>query len=138
MEISSTNPIPPTKYALGQGDSFPTTRRLKKQEISTNVEDVVNKWFEFSKIQIGPIADIPERVAKAKRLFYIWKGCFAENVCDIKAIDLIEHFIDLVPETQPVMGKVPKYTTTEHAFANEIFLQMEDAEIITQRSSLWE
>lgn len=76
-------------------------------------------------------------MAKAKRLFYTWKGCFAENVCDVKATDLIEHSIDLVPEARPVMGKVPKYTTAEHAFANEIFPQMKDAGIITRRSSPW-
>lgn len=98
IEISPINPIPLTKYTLEPGDFFPTIRRPKKQEISTDVEDVVNKWFESSKIQIGSIADTPGRVAKAKRLFYTWKGCFAENVCDVKATDLIEHSIDLVPE----------------------------------------
>lgn len=76
-------------------------------------------------------------MAKAKRLFYTWKGCFAENVCDVKATDLIEHSIDLIPEARPVMGKVPKYTTAEHAFASEIFPQMKDAGIITRRSSPW-
>ncbi len=35
------------------------------------------------------------------------------------------------------MRKIPKYTTAEHAFANEIFPQMEDAGIITRRSSPW-
>lgn len=68
-----------------------------------------------------PIADTPERVAKAKQLFYTWKSCFAESVCDVKVTDLIEHFIDLVPHACPVMGKVPKYNTAERAFANEIF-----------------
>ena len=44
-----------------------------------------------------------------------------ENVCDVKATDLIEHSIDFLPEACPVMGKIPKYTTAEHAFANKIF-----------------
>ena len=99
------------------------------------MEDVVNKWYESSKIQTGPIADTPRRVAKAKRLFYTWKGCFAENVCDVKATNLIEHFINLVLEARPVMGKVPKYTIAKYVFANEIFPQMEDVGIITRRSS---
>lgn len=36
------------------------------------------------------------------------------------------------------MGRIPKYTTAEHTFANEIFLQIENVDIITRRSSLYE
>lgn len=53
----------------------------------------------------------------------------------MKATNLIKYFINLVPEAQPIIGKVPKYTTVKHTFANEIFPQMENAGIITQQSS---
>lgn len=41
------------------------------------------------------------------------------------------------PGAIPVTGKVPKYTTVERAFVNEIFLAMEDAGIIIRQSGQW-
>ncbi len=135
IELPLTNPIPSSKYALGRGDCFPKSRQTEKHDISIDPDEAVEKWFQSSRIQVGSIANTAERVAKTKQLFYTWRDCFAENVCDIKATDLIEHSIDFLPKARPVMGKVPKYTNAEHAFANEIFPQMEDAGIITRRSS---
>lgn len=56
---------------------------------------------------------------------------------DVKATDLIEHLIDLVPDARPVKGKSPKYTTKEREFANTIFPAMENAGIIFRQSSPW-
>ena len=90
-----------------------------------------------SGIVIGPKADTPERIERAEKLVYTWKDCFAANIRDIKATDLIEHSIDLVPNARPVAGSLPKYTAAEREFANKIFPELEDAGIIVRRSSPW-
>ena len=83
------------------------------------------------------MADTPERMEKAQRLLYTWKDCFATNVRDIKATDIIEHSIDLEPNAKPVKGTLPRYTQQEREFANRIFPELEDAGIIVRRSSPW-
>jgi len=130
-------PLPPTKYALGRGDVFPTERRPEVRELSQEGREVINEWFELSKITIGPKADTPARIEETKRLLYTWRECFAESVRDIKATDIIEHSIDLEPNAKPVKGTLPKYTAQEREFANTIFPAMEDAGIIVRRSSAW-
>lgn len=70
-------------------------------------------------------------------MFYTWKSCFAKNIHNIKITNLIKHSINLVSDAQSVIGKVPKYIIAKHAFANEIFLQIEDTGIIIYQSSLW-
>lgn len=121
-----TKPIPSTKSALGRGDCFLTTWRPEEEEISTDSEDAINKWFETIKIQTGPIANTPKWVAKAKQLFCTWKSCFAEKVCDAKATELVKHSVDLVPDARPVMGEVPNSTAAEYVFGNTVFSQLED------------
>lgn len=130
-------PLPPIKYALGRGDKFPTKRRPELRELSQEKEEVVNEWFELSRITIGAKADTPARIDKIKRLLYTWKECFAESIRDIKATDIIEHSIDLESDARPVKGTLPKYTAQERDFVNTIFPAMEDAGIIVRRSSPW-
>lgn len=130
-------PLPPTKYALGRGDQFPTERRPKPRPLSDDPTNVINTWFKASQITIGTKADSPHRIIQAKRLLYTWRDCFAESVRDIAATDLIEHSIDMTPDAQPVRRKACKYTPKERSFANEIFPAMEDAGIIVRRSSPW-
>ena len=89
-----------------------------------------------SGITIGPKADTPERIKRTQRLLYTWKDCFAANVRDIKARDLIEHSIDLEPNAKLVKGSLPRYTAEEREFANRIFPELEDAGIIVRRSSI--
>ena len=98
---------------------------------------MVDAWFTRSGITIEEKADTPDRVSKARRMLYTWKECFATSVRKIKPTDLIEHFIDLVPNAKPVRGTLPKYTVQEREFANRIFSELEDADIIVRRSSEW-
>ncbi len=63
IELLPTNFIPPSKYALGCGDCFPISRRPEKHDISIDPDEAVEKWFQSSRIQFGPIADTPEQVA---------------------------------------------------------------------------
>lgn len=56
---------------------------------------------------------------------------------DVHATDLLKHSIDLTEDARPVKGKASKYTAKERDFANKIFPAMENAGIITQRSSPW-
>ena len=70
-------------------------------------------------------------------MLYTWKDCFAEHIRDIKATDLIEYSIDLEPNAKPVKGTLSRYTVEEREFANRIFSELKDAEIIVRRSSSW-
>lgn len=137
IDIKSTQAVNSNKYALGRGDRFPTERRPEKRELSHESDEVIAEWFEKSQIHLGVQADTPEKRLEAKRLFYTWRDCFAENIRDIRATDLIEHSIDLKPGAHPVRGKIPRYNAAERAFANEIFPLMEDAGVIVRRSSEW-
>ena len=67
---------------------------------------------------------------------YTWKDCFAVNVRDIKATDLIAHSIDLEPNGKPAVGSLPKYTAVEREFANKSFPELEDAGIIVRNGGL--
>lgn len=132
IKLPFINSIPLSKYALGCADYFLISRQLERQEIGIDLDEAVGKWFQSNRIRIEPITDTSERVTRAKRLFYTWRGYFAENVCDVKATNLIIYSMNYLPKTHPVMGKIPKYTTAKHAFANEIYPQMEDGDIITR------
>ena len=128
---------PTTKFSLGKGDGFPTERRPQKRALTTASMEEVNIWFEKSGITIGPKADTPERVDRARRLVYTYKDCFATTIREIKATDLLEHSIDLEDGAKPIKSSLPKYTQEERDFANQIFPEMEDAGIIQRRSSEW-
>ena len=142
-EQATTSPFidlkspPLAKYSLGKGDKFPTERRPQLRDLTSAPSDVIEAWFQASGITIGSIANTPDRLAQAKRLFYTWKEFFATSVREVKPTDLIEHSIDLTDDARPVKAKLPRYTGEERAFANQIFPDLEDAGIITRRSSPW-
>jgi hypothetical protein len=56
---------------------------------------------------------------------------------DVKATDLIEHAIDLFPNTVPFIKKSKRYTQRERDFAAVVFPQMEEAGILYRGSSPW-
>lgn len=56
------------------------------------------------------MADTKARRANVRRLLYTWRDCFAKSVRDIRATDLIEHSIDLIPGLKPVKAKIKRYT----------------------------
>ena len=95
-----------TKFSLGKGDGFPTERRPERRALSTAPMEEVNVWFESSAVTIGPKADTPERVEKARRLVYTFKDCFATTIGEIKATDLLEHSIDLEDGAKPVKASL--------------------------------
>lgn len=80
IDIKSMRKLSSSKYALGRGDQFPTDRRPEKRELSTETDDVVTEWFTNSQIHLRVHADTPEKQSKARRLFYTWRDCFAENI----------------------------------------------------------
>ena len=138
IDIKSTQVVSSNKYALGRGDRFLTERRPEMRELSHESDEVIAEWFAKSQIHLGVQADTPKKQSEAKKLFYTWRDCFAENIRDIQATDLIKHSIDLKPRAHPVQMKIPRYNATERAFANEIFPFIEDAGVIVQRSSKWD
>ena len=69
-------PITPTatpKYALGQGEKFPTERRPTQRPLSEAPSEIIKAWFEESGITIGQKADTPERIERTRRMLYTWK-----------------------------------------------------------------
>lgn len=61
------------KYAVGKGNEFPTQRRPQQRNLSSAPDNVIQDWWASSGIVIGPKADTPDRVKKAKRLVDKWK-----------------------------------------------------------------
>lgn len=100
----STLHIP--KYALGKGNEFPTQRRSQQRTLTSATDNIPQDWWTSSGIVVGPKANTPDQVEKAKRLIYTRKDCFAESVKDAHATDLLEHSIDLTKDARPVTGKV--------------------------------
>ncbi len=83
IDIKSIRKLSRNKYALGRGDRFPTYRRPEKRELSTETDEIIAEWFIKSQTHLGVFADTPEKQSKARRLFYNWQDCFAENIRDI-------------------------------------------------------
>ncbi|TAQ83554.1 hypothetical protein B7494_g8120 [Chlorociboria aeruginascens] len=128
----TSQPISQSKAAI-----FPVERRPMMRPLTTALSDVINDWFEASGISLGDKADTPDKVLRAKRVFYTWKNCFASHMRDVKPIDLIEHAIDLFPNAVPCIGKARRYTKKERDFAAIIFPGMEEAGIVVRGSSPW-
>lgn len=57
IESLLTNSILTTKYVLERENYFPTFCRPEKQEMSINSDEIFEKLFQSSKIQVGPIVD---------------------------------------------------------------------------------
>jgi hypothetical protein len=105
--------------------------------MSTDPQDIVDKWFRTTEITIGEYAETEAQQAQARRLYYTWRDCFIKCITEIKPTDLVEHTIDLYPDAIPVTSRQKRYNAKERAFANEIFLKMEKAGIIIRGASEW-
>lgn len=79
--------------------------------------------------------DISERGVLVNDLRTLWRECFATNIEEVKAIDLIQHSIDLKQNAEPVRGTLAKYIPQEREFANRIVSDLEDAGMVARRSS---
>ena len=129
---SLTTPI--TLHRIGQ---FPVDCRPQQQELVAVDQAVINQWFDDSGITIGSMADTMEKQNLNKRLLYTWQECFAKILRDVKPINLIEHSINLKPNAHPSYSKIPHYTEKKRQFCDRIFLEMEEAGIITRALSDW-
>ena len=83
--------------------SFPTSRRVHRRRVPSPAEtpdDQVERWFEDSGIQLGPLVP-PELVPEVKRTFFAWRDLNATTVKDIPPTDLIVHRVRLKPGVLP-------------------------------------
>lgn len=71
------------------------------------------------------------------RVLYTWKDCFARNLKTIKATDLVEHAIKLLPNARPYKAKIPLWTKAEHDYAKVLFPDMVGAGIIVMCNGPW-
>lgn len=117
--------------------NFPVKRRPMKRDLSTVDQAIIDEWVANSGITVGKMAVTEDQVNKARRLLYTWKDCFAFNLRELRATDLIYHTIDLKPGVKPHYSKIPRYNAKERAFAETIFPKMEDAGIIARIASEW-
>lgn len=130
VNIKNTQVVADSKYALGRKDQFSIDRQPEKWKLSTEVDKVIIDWFSQSQIYLKSHANTQEKQIQVKRLFFTWRDCFAKNIRNIRAKDLMEHSIDLKSGAHLVQEKLSRYTAVERAFANEIFPLIEDASII--------
>lgn len=117
---------------------FPTKRRPCLRDLdTTTLQDDVDKWFDNSGITLGSKADTPTRQAKARRLLYTWRDCFASKMRDVKATDLIHHAIDIKENSRPIFSQIKRYARKERDFSAKMFPEMEEAGVIVRGASDW-
>jgi len=68
---------------------------------------------------------------------YTWKDIFTDDMLKIKECDLVEHAIDIKPDSRPVKTKTPLYTEEEIAFSAKLIPTMEKAGLIARCDSPW-
>jgi hypothetical protein len=125
-------------YRFRKTAEFFTKRRSQKRELSIENQTIISEWFNVSNITIEKAAKTSEQRARAKRLLYTWRNCFAMKMSNIKTIDLIEHSIELKSNAKSMKERILRYTSKKRKFANEIFSQMKKADIIIRMSSDWD
>lgn len=123
--------------SFGKMQGFPTRRRPMKRELSDASEDVIEEWFWTTGITIGEAADSNDRQRRWMRVLYTWKECFARNLKEINATDLVEHAIELMPNAKPYKAKVPLWTKSERDYAKVLFPEMVAAGIVVMCDGPW-
>lgn len=68
---------------------FLVSKWLQLCEISAESQHVIDEWFNKSGITINIIADTIEKVQIIQRMLFTWKNCFARNLREIHATNLI-------------------------------------------------
>ena len=81
--------------------------------------------------------DTTKRLTFVKRLMYIWRNCFANNIKNVKTTNIIEHFIDFKSNVRLIRNNLFKYISTKRKFANWFFLELKDAKIIIKKNNSW-
>ncbi|KAF3931381.1 Protease [Dactylella cylindrospora] len=132
LSVQMSTPTRPQPLTFNQpSQPYPTRRRPSMRSLSEEKESVISEWFQKSKITIGE--NLPDDLkARAERLIYTWRDCFAFTLMELEATDLIEHTIDLVKDHQPFRAKVPLWTPKETEFAAKVFPEMVKAGIMSR------
>ncbi len=125
-------------YRFRKIAEFSIKKQFQRRALSEKSQDIVNKWFNVSDIIIESVAKTSEQQAKVRRLFYTWRDCFVMKMIDIKITNLIEHFIVLKSRFKFVKEKIFRYISKKREFANQIFSQMKEADIITRMNNDWD
>lgn len=123
--------------SFGRVQGFPTKRRPEKRPMSTETDDVVETWFWSTGIRIGEVADTDDKQRRFMRMLYTWRECFTRDLRDIKATDLVEHAIELLPAAKPYKAKVPLWTKSERDYAKVLFPDMVAAGIVVMCDGPW-
>ncbi len=125
-------------YRFRKFTAFSIERRSQRRELSIEDQTVIEKWFNVFDIIIESMIKTSKQRKKIKRLFYTWRNCFVMKMIDIKIIDLMKHSIIFKSKFKSVKKKISKYTLKKREFANQIFSQMKEIDIITRMNSDWE
>ncbi|RDW83189.1 hypothetical protein BP5796_04680 [Coleophoma crateriformis] len=83
------------------------------------------------------IATIPTERLRLKQLLYTWKNCFASRIKDVRPTDLIYHAIELIPGATPFCDTAPRYNNKDKAFADQVFPETEEEEVIIGGFIAW-
>jgi hypothetical protein len=138
LKKSNTNKKISKSYKFKKTAKFFIKRRSLLKTLSEADQITVDEWFNVSNIIIEFVTKTSKQKAKAKKLFYTWRDCFAIKMTNIKIINLMKHFIKLKSKFRSMKNKISKYTSKEREFANQIFFQMKKADIITRMNSDWD
>lgn len=99
---------------------FPTLRRPVKLPLSTESNQVIDKWYDGCKITLGKLLPAP-LVPHVKRLLYTYRELNATELEDIPATDLYKHEVFLRPGTIPWKDKRQRrYTPFQQVAINKI------------------
>ena len=86
---------------ISENKRFPTERRVERLPLSTDSQEIIDKWFETSQITLGPVIPDTESRNKVKRLLYTYRELNATELSQIPPTDLYEHKVRLAPGTKP-------------------------------------
>ena len=122
-------------YKLG----FPTDRRPKdyRRPIATAGTPEGEKWLLRFPDLLGPTIETDEERQKASLLFQTWRDLFVEDVREMPATDLIEHYIPTYANTIPVVAKPVLYTAEEIDWMKANLPALVEAGIIAPCQSPW-
>lgn len=94
---------------------YPTTRRPIRRELSCESEDLIERWFDNSKIKIGPMCP-DSLLLRVKRLLYTYRDLNAVEISDVTLTDIFVHRVRLVPGTKPYKARTRKRWTPNEQY----------------------
>jgi hypothetical protein len=124
-------------YKFKKFTTFSIERRSQRWKLNIENQTMIEKWFNVFNIIIEIMIKTSKQREKVKRLFYTWRKCFVMKMIDIKIIDLMKHSIVLKSSFKLIKEKISRYISKEREFANQIFSQMKEVDIIIRMNSDW-